>query len=243
MMMTIGRKPAETPYLKLRQLIVRGRLAPGTLLVEAETAERLGVSRTPVREALHRLRDEGLAVTVRGGERPRLAVAPLSRSEVMELYRANGGLEGLAARRVADMERDARLSLFAAMERNNAGFRESAETPAQDWDELFERHDSFHRALQDATVEPRTRALLEALRPQVDRYEWFFAPLTGPDFSPTYTEHDAILGAVRDGSADEIENAVRENWFRGAERLASVIARADPVLLTGAVWDSTSSAA
>ena len=66
-----------------------------------------------------------------------------------------------------------------------------------------------------------------ALRPQVDRYEWFFAPLTGPDFSATYAEHDAIVRSVRAGTATAIERAVRANWFNGGDRLAAVIERAD----------------
>lgn len=89
----------------------------------------------------------------------------------------------------------------------------------------------------NACAGPHTRTLLEALRPQIDRYEWFFAQLTGPDFSPTYAEHAAIVRAVRGGTADQIEAAVRTNWFKGAERLARVIGRADPALLNGDSWD------
>lgn len=233
-----GSAAVAGPYERLRDMIVRGRLAPGTSLVEADTAERLGTSRTPVREALRRLRDEGLAVASGGGERPRLSVAPLSEPAVRELYRANGALEGLAARALAERSVEERIALANELSAIDSTFQSAAALEPQDWDDLFERHDAFHRALQDASAGPRTRALLDALRAQVDRYEWFFAPLTGPDFSPTYVEHAAIVAAVRAGSAEEIETSVRANWFNGAERLASVIARADPVRLTGAVWET-----
>jgi len=230
----------DDPYHRLRDLIVRGRLAPGSPLVEAEAAKHLGVSRTPVREAFQRLRRDGLAVNAGGGERPRLAVAPLSRDAVFELYRAAGALEGVAARNVALLGGDGRQQLASRMAKHDAAFRRSSRATKPDWDLLFEHHDAFHRELQDASSGPHTRALLDALRPQVDRYEWFFAPLTGPDFSATYEEHDTIVRTVRSGSANALERAVRANWFNGAERLAAVIEQSDTAVLIGAGFKSAS---
>ena len=238
----------DSAYRFLRDLIIRGRLPPGTAITEAEAAARLGLSRTPVREAFHRLRHEGLVTVTRGGERPRLAVSPLSASAVEELYLATGALEGAAARAVAGMSPFARQSLAQTMELLDAEFRDSAQTPGSNsepteevlegWDQMFERHDAFHRALRDASAGPNTRALLDTLKPQIDRYEWLFAQLTGPDFTPTYAEHAAIVSAVRGGTADDIEAAVRANWFGGAGRLARVISRASPARLRGGGWDS-----
>jgi DNA-binding GntR family transcriptional regulator len=235
--MVYSTRPAD-PYRRLRDLIVRGRLAPAAPLVEADLAARLKVSRTPVREALQRLRRDGLAVITGGGERPRLAVSPLSRDAVDELYRAAGALEGVAARSVAQMPAAERVALASTMAGHDVAFRKAARTAARQWDVLFEAHDAFHRALQDAAAGPHTRALLDALRPQVDRYEWFFAPLTGPDFSATYAEHDAIVAAVRDGTATGIERAVRANWFNGGARLTAAIQQADTSTLTGSIWDA-----
>ena len=65
-----------------------------------------------------------------------------------------------------------------------------------------------------------TLALLEAIRPQLDRYEWAYAPLVVPGFGPTYAEHAAITHAVRDGTVDAIEGAVRANWFNGNREAA-----------------------
>jgi DNA-binding GntR family transcriptional regulator len=227
---------ANTPYAQLLHLVVRGRLAPGAPLVEADVARRLGVSRTPVREALQRLKHDRLAVTVGGGERPRLAVAPLSEAEVGELYRATGALEGIAARTVTTLSTKDRAALAKRLASHDAAFRRAAGARVVDWDALFECHDAFHRELQDATAGPRTQALLDALRPQVDRYEWLFAPLTGPDFSATYAEHDAIVRTVRAGQVSEVERAVRANWFNGGARLSAVIQEADTRLLTGSGW-------
>jgi len=85
-------------YDRLRDLVVRGELAPSTRLTEPMVAERLGISRTPARQAMHRLQLEGLLVPDGGGERPRVAVAPLDADEATEVYRTTGMLESASAR-------------------------------------------------------------------------------------------------------------------------------------------------
>jgi Transcriptional regulators len=90
-----GSRP-EQVYLRLRELIVHGLLAPGSRVVETEVASRLGVSRTPVREALQRLQQEGFVVGAAGAQQARLTVAPLTRADVHELLNIVGELEGSA---------------------------------------------------------------------------------------------------------------------------------------------------
>src|SRR5207244_8598966 len=76
-------------YQQLRELIVWGRLAPGSRVIESDIAERLGVSRTPVRSALHRLQQEGYIVGVGRGSEQRLTVAPLTQDEDRKSTRLN----------------------------------------------------------------------------------------------------------------------------------------------------------
>src|SRR5215210_480769 len=92
-----GSRP-EQVYSRLRDLIVQGLLAPGSRIVETEIASRLGVSRTPVREALQRLQQEGYVIGSPGAQQSRLTVAPLTRDDVYELLNIVGALEGLGAR-------------------------------------------------------------------------------------------------------------------------------------------------
>ena len=66
----------------LRELIVKGQLAPGSVIVEADLAQRLGVSRTPVRDALRSLLQEGFILArTSGGRKTRLVVAPLTKED------------------------------------------------------------------------------------------------------------------------------------------------------------------
>jgi DNA-binding GntR family transcriptional regulator len=214
---------ARHAYSRLRHLVVRGSLAPSSRIAEDDLATRLGVSRTPAREAMRQLLAEGLLVRDGGGERPRLAVAPVGSADVIELYDAAGALEGIAARAISSLEAPERRALVARLREREAAFRKATIKRPLDYDELFERHNAFHDALMDACAGPAIRALLEALRPRLDRYEWLYAPVIGPDFSDTFAEHDAVIAAVRAGSGAASERALRRNWMRGGRRLAAAL--------------------
>lgn len=213
---------------KLRELIVRGRLLPGTRLTEVDVAAQLQVSRTPAREALRRLQQERLLVPTGAsdGAKVRLAVAPMTADEARELYTAAGALEGLVARNVAEWTRDARAALASDMAKAQAAFRREASKRAPDWDRQFELHHAFHATLRAALAGPRLGVILDELRPHLDRYEYFYGPLTGSGFEVTFEEHDAIVAAMAAGSADNAERAVRANWFNAAQRLARIVERA-----------------
>jgi len=211
---------------RIRQLIVRGQLPPGARVAEAELAANLGVSRTPAREAMRRLLAEGLLVHDGGGERPRLRVAPVGPDDVRQLYEAAGALEGVVMRGLTDLPAPERRALAKTLRDRERNFRRAARARPIDYDTLFIRHDAFHRAMMDALAGPATRVLLETLRPRLDRYEWLYAPMIGPDFHDTYAEHAAIIRAVAAGDGAAAERAVRRNWFRGGERLAGALPHA-----------------
>src|SRR5213082_3797669 len=105
-----GSRP-EQVYARLRDLIVQGSLSPGSRIIETEIASRLGVSRTPVREALQRLQQEGYVMGSPGAQQSRLTVAPLTRDDVYELLNIVGALEGMGARGAALLSQTERRNL------------------------------------------------------------------------------------------------------------------------------------
>ncbi|MBL0940712.1 MAG: GntR family transcriptional regulator [Gemmatimonadaceae bacterium] len=213
-------------YQRLLDLVVRGELVPGSRLTEPMVAERLDVSRTPAREAMHRLQLEGLLIPDGGGERPRVAVAPLDAPEAREVYRTTGLLESAAARAAADMPGSARSTLARSLARFDKAFRTEAARTDADATVLFTNHHGFHQLIAERCAGPVTQMLLQALHPRRARYEWFHAPLVqtaGQSFDRTYQEHDAIVEAIASGSASQIEQAVRRNWHKAADRLAAAI--------------------
>jgi DNA-binding GntR family transcriptional regulator len=248
--MTIKTKPPKQAtagrtsraYEQLYQLIVYGRLPPGARIAEGPLAETLGVSRTPVREAMQRLRQEGLLIEVGGGSglRGRLAVAPLQRERMEELYALAGAIEGLAARGLSEVDAAQRTRLARRLETIERAFHAEARRRPPEYDRLFEQHRAFHGALMETSAGPETRAVLQTIKPQMDRYEWFYAPMAGPDFTPTRKEHAAIVQAVRHGNAQELEHAVRTNWLNAAHRLGPLIERFDGRLPVGTAMFSIS---
>jgi DNA-binding GntR family transcriptional regulator len=235
--MTLRRITASPPapataslaiYDRVRALIVRGRLLPGTRVTEADVAQELQVSRTPAREALRRLQQERLLVPTGAidGAKMRLAVAPMTADEARELYTAAGALEGVIVRNVTEHDADGRVALAAELAKAQAAFRREATKRTPDWDRLFERHHAFHDLLRTRLAGPRLRLLLDGLRPHLDRYEYFYGRLHGTGFEATFEEHDAIVAAVESGRADVAERAVRANWFNGADRLARIVQQA-----------------
>ena len=222
-------------YEQLCELIVYGRLPPGARVAEGPLAEALGVSRTPVREAMQRLRHEGLLVEVGGGSglRGRVAVAPLQRERMEELYALAGAVEGLAARGLSKLGGAQREELALRLEETERAFHAEASQTAPEYDRLFELHQAFHRGFVEAGAGPETRAVLHTIKPQLDRYEWFYAPMAGPDFTPTRREHAAIVEAVRHGNEQDLEHAVRANYSNGTQRLGPLIDRLDGRLPAG----------
>src|SRR5687768_1223648 len=109
--------PKPIAYSSIREMVVRGRLAPGAKVTEAELAKRLGISRTPVREALRRLTQERLLESVgRGtGLRDRLAVTEMSAAQARDLYGIAGIIEGFAGRRLTNRSPHDRNTLAAEL--------------------------------------------------------------------------------------------------------------------------------
>lgn len=213
----------ELVYRKLRELIVRGQLAPGTRIVETDVAQRLGVSRTPVRGALQRLQQEGYIVDSPALQQSRPTVAPLTREDERELFLIVAEVEGLAARMAAQRPSAQREKLAAELTAINEQFRKAAEAKQHNHNRLWELDEKFHRCYVEAGAGPRLLALFEAVKPQAERYERIYVSLLARDLSPSIAEHTAIIRAIKTGNADAAQHAVQTNWRNAAERLGNVI--------------------
>jgi len=209
-------------YTALRESIVRGSLAPGARLVETEIAQRLGVSRTPVREALTRLEREGYVATA-SGKRARPTVAPLTRDDVRELLYIVGELEGLAAHRAALLPPAPRRALLRSLVTANRRFVAAARSRRADFNRLYESDEEFHRRYVDAAAGPRLRALHDAVKPQAERYIRMYVSLLAGAAPVSAGEHQAIIGAIKSGDPAGAERAVQTNWRHAADRLARAI--------------------
>src|SRR3954464_4929395 len=146
-----GSRPDQV-YMRLRDLIVQGSLAPGSRIVETEIGDRLGVSRTPVREALQRLQQEGFVMGAPGAQQSRLTVAPLTRNDVHELLDIVGALEGLGARRAARIDAAERRALARDLRGLNQEFARAGRTAPVDHGRLYDADERLHRRIVEAGV-------------------------------------------------------------------------------------------
>jgi DNA-binding GntR family transcriptional regulator len=188
--------PAATDgiYDRVRADIVHGALRPNQRLVEIELAERLGVSRTPIRETLQRLTLEGLVQRTRGG----WVVHEHSRDEIRSIYEVRAALDGyaafLAAARVTESALDALDALYPA---GDAAL-------ALDPDTQVELNERFHDGVIAAAGNPRLLHLSRAGR------QYYFNHRIARQYDAEETResiegHRLILAALaqRDGRAAE----------------------------------------
>ncbi|MDP9203026.1 MAG: GntR family transcriptional regulator [Gemmatimonadota bacterium] len=213
---------ANRLYDSLRNMIVRGQLAPGARIVETEVAERFGVSRTPVRAAFQRLEQEGYVVSS-PTHQARMTVAPLTREDVGELLEIVGELEGLAARGAARLPDPERERLAKDLATLNADFRRAASARGAQPGRLYELDEKFHRRYLEAGSGSRLRSLHEAVKPQAERYIRMYIALLLDTVATAGTEHDAIVDAIRTGNAGAAQRAVQTNWRHAADRLVRAI--------------------
>lgn len=212
-----------TAYEKLRELIVRGRLAPGARLIEKAVAERLGVSRTPARSAMQRLQQEGYVLANDGGKQARLSVAPMTDEDARELFSIVGNIEGLAARQAAALRDAPRAQLVQELKRVNAALKEAAAQEKPSPNEIFDLDADFHRDYVVAAAGPRLLALHDATKPQAERYIRLYVSSLVDEIGNSVDEHSETITAIAAGDGDRAQRAVETNWRNAAERLSRVI--------------------
>ena len=211
-------------YQELRSLIVWGQLTPGTRIAERVVAERLGVSRTPVRSALHRLQQEGFVSSVGKGSDQRLIISPVTVRDGQEVFLVVGHLEGLAARLAASLPAPRRKEIARRMLELN---REMAAESRQRGDaaRIFTLDLEVHRAYVEGVVGPRLEALHQAIKGQCERYARFYISVLLDELSTSAKEHEAIANAIAAGDQVMAQRAAETNWHNAAERLTRIIAQ------------------
>ena len=153
----------EVAYVRLRQLILNGTLAPGQRIFENGLAEQLGVSRTPLREALRQLETEGL---VQLNARRGAMVPPLAADAMREEFLIRATLEGLAIRLAAPHLVPRQFQhLGRELDRMQTALARGQRTAFQD------HHRRFHMTLFEAAQAPRLLRLLGNLLEASERYE------------------------------------------------------------------------
>lgn len=204
---------------------MNGRLAPGSRIIETDIAERLGVSRTPVRAALQRLLKDGFVVAADDSAQARLWVAPLSRADARELFAILSQCEGLAAGWAAELPDADRDLLVARLRKLNGAMAEIGKSDKADNDTLFAMDREFHSTFFEAGAGPRLRSLHDSVKPQAERYLVLYLNAMAERLDESVREHDRIIAAIDSADAEAAMAAVAVNWLGAGKRLDTTMQR------------------
>ncbi|WP_375384868.1 GntR family transcriptional regulator [uncultured Microbacterium sp.] len=193
----------DNVYVSLRDAIVDGTLAPGERLRDAEIESWLGVSRTPIREALLRLERAGLVVSRPGRS---TTVAPFDAASTVSAQQVAASMHELAARLAVPRLSDSDLAELAHA--NGALERAVADG---DTEAALREDDRFHDVFVRAGRNPMVAEVLEITTPLLRRVERLrFASFGARD---SVAQHAAIISAARAGDAESAATLSRENWL------------------------------
>jgi DNA-binding GntR family transcriptional regulator len=194
---------SDVAFVRLRRAIVSGELSPGLKLNDSQLAADLGLSRTPVREALSRLVDAGL-VEAKPGAHTR--VTPLSREDVEATLSVLEALDRLAVlTAVPRLERGD----MAKMRRAHREF--SAAVRGNDVAAALQADAAFHKVIMDAASNPVLTRLVDMIHPRVERivYRKFKSLLGRRD---TVEHHARLVQLCAAGDAERAAGLSAEHW-------------------------------
>ncbi|MCB1477307.1 MAG: GntR family transcriptional regulator [Rhodobiaceae bacterium] len=204
-------------YQAILDGICSGDLAPGTHLVQEQIAERLGVSRQPVQQAMALLKSNGIVREQRGRG---LAIAPLDLEAMRQRYDIRASLDELAARRAAE-QAAASPKLAARIRREGNAIIEAGRAAVENGDlpDMVAHDVSFHEFIYEmcgnsliGTTAELHWHYLRRVMAEVLRYA-----LPGPAI---WQQHEDILEAILDGDAESAGTRAREHVLNAANRLA-----------------------
>ena len=208
----------EMVYLGLRNAILNGVFAPGQMLRQEDVATRLGVSRSPLREALPRLEAEGIVVL---HPRRGYAVATLDPKDIVEAFDLKILIERELARRAIALRTAADIAktqqLLQAMTPAAAG----VDGDLSDW---FELNGQFHQALLTPANCPQHMRALTTTRGVIEAYIRAEVRLTG-DMETAQFEHTLMAQTFANGDAEAFMRLIREHSEHTRIRLLEGLAR------------------
>ena len=192
----------DVVFERLRKAIVEGSLKPGQRLMEVQLAEQLGVSRTPVREAIRKLELEGLVIML---PRKGAYVADMSIKDVIDLLEVRAALEGLAASLAAERmmpENVEKLKNISDELKKNVENSNLSETLKKDVE--------FHQCIFEASGNNKLVQMINSLWEQVYRFREGYMS----DYNAALEiikEHEKLIGAIENGESEKASKYAREH--------------------------------
>lgn len=213
------RRPSrvDDAYAAIKAAIFDGTFAPGYQASAQEIALRLGVSRTPVHEAVLKLQEEGL---VRILPKRGIVICALAPDDIREIYDVMIAIEGRAAELAAGRPAGARAEIAAGLA--EATQRMATALAAGDVRAWGEADDAFHRALVESAANGRIIRIARTVGDQMHRARMLTLNLRG-NLGASSSEHEAIIAAIRDGDGAAADAAARRHRQRTQAELLPLL--------------------
>ena len=204
----------DVVFQTLRQAILSGQLQPGERLMEIHLAKQLGVSRTPVREAIRKLELEGLVSTI---PRRGAVVAEITRTDMEDVLEVRHALEDLAVRRASENMSEEQLN---ELKKASARFEECVRK--DDLRASAQADEEFHESISEATGNRRLLQILNNLRGQIYRYrlENLKDRSSYPDL---IMQHARIIEALEEHDPEKASQALRMHIEKQRESIIETL--------------------
>ena len=198
-------------FTTLRDDILSGRVKPGEKLNTSQLSQRLGVSRTPIRESLNRLTSIGLVENIphRGAY-----VRKLSIEEIIEIYYIRAALEGIAARLATRNLKEEEIQRLLGICDEMESYLSSG-----DYQKILEINFQFHNTVYQAAQSPRLHSLISQYYRQSEQYRALGLELPGR-YTEICEEHRNIARALEARDMERAEYYAREHHLNTARRIA-----------------------
>ena len=204
----------DVVFNTLREAILKGELKPGERLMELQLATKLGVSRTPIREAIRMLEQEGLAVTIprKGAE-----VAKMTEKDMEDVLQVREALDELAAKIACEQITDEQLFL---LEKAMHEFEASLLT--KDIKKIAEGDVKFHDIIYESTGNPKLVIILNNLREQLYRYRVEYLK-DEKNYPILLKEHQDIVEGLSRKDKDKLSETMHRHVKNQAEAVKAII--------------------
>ena len=205
----------DVVFNTLREAILKGELKPGERLMELQLAAKLGVSRTPIREAIRMLEQEGLAVTIprRGAE-----VAKMTEKDMNDVLQVREALDELAVSIACELITEEELE---KLEKATEAFEKALGTG--DIKQIADADIEFHDIIYQASRNPKLVNILNNLREQIYRYRIQYLK-DEKNYTNLLDEHREILEGLTNKDKELVESSMRRHVVNQAVAVKAMIA-------------------
>lgn len=205
----------ERAFSQIQRWIIDGTLQPGEKLIDAELAESLGVSRTPIREAFQLLEVQGLVTTHPGKE---TKVTEIEKDDIFKMYSTMAALQALAAEITAKSIVPEQIEQLRAINLDFANSIKSGQAY-----QAMEADEQFHNLIVELSDNPYIASFSASLQIHIRRFKYVFLKQPIAATQASVAEHASIISAFEKNDSDNAQAMMKQNFIRPMQELHGLL--------------------